>query len=232
MSENKRVLIVAAHPDDELIGCAGTIAKHVDNGDHTEILIMAEGSTSRGKTRDLKKHKTRLEELKEQARKASKILGVKHIDFAGLNDNRMDSYDLLDIVKLIEEKIAKFCPTLVYTHHSGDLNIDHRVTHDAVLTACRPVNVEQPKKILTFETLSSTEWNNPNVNSQFNPQVFVNIKSQWLKKVAALSVYETEMRDFPHPRSISAIESLAKYRGSTCHFEYAEAFMLVRHSVN
>lgn len=231
MSKNDRVLIVAAHPDDELIGCAGAIARHVDNGDDTAILIMAEGSTSRGKNRDLEKHKTQLKELMEQARKASKILGVEEIEFAGLGDNRMDSYDLLDIVKVIEEKIAKFRPTIVYTHHRGDLNIDHRVTHDAVLTACRPVNGEQPNKLMVFETLSSTEWNNPNVNSQFNPQIFINIKEQWPKKIAALSVYKTEMRNFPHPRSIDAIESLAKYRGSTCHFEYAEAFMLVRQSI-
>ena len=232
MSKTNRVLIVAAHPDDELIGCAGTIAKHVDDGDHTAILIMAEGSTSRDKNRNVKKHKSQLTELMEHARSAANILGVREIDFAGLSDNRMDSYDLLDIVKLIEEKITKFRPTIVYTHHRGDLNIDHRVTHDAVVTACRPVNGEQPNKLMTFETLSSSEWNTPIVNNQFNPQIFVNIKNQWPKKIAALSVYETEMRDFPHPRSIDAIQSLARYRGSTCHFEYAEAFMLIRHAIS
>jgi LmbE family N-acetylglucosaminyl deacetylase len=232
MSKNNRVLIVAAHPDDELIGCAGTIAKHVEDGDHTSILIMAEGSTSRDKNRDVKKRRSQLMELMEHARSAANILGVREIEFAGLSDNRMDSYDLLDIVKLIEEKVTKFRPTIVYTHHRGDLNIDHRVTHDAVVTACRPVNVEQPNKLMTFETLSSTEWNTPTGSNKFNPQIFVNIKNQWPKKVAALSVYKTEMRDFPHPRSIDALQSLAKYRGSACHYEYAEAFMLIRHAIN
>lgn len=231
MSNNERVLIVAAHPDDELIGCGGTISKHTAAGDIADIMIMAEGSTSRSETRDVSKHRKKLDNLIAQAKLASGVLGVHNVDFFGLKDNRMDSYELLDIVKIIEKKVTEFQPSIIYTHHRGDLNIDHQITHDAVITACRPIQGNSVRKILTFETLSSSEWNSPNTSSQFTPQVFVNIESQWEKKVAALRVYKTEIKDFPHPRSIAAIEALAKLRGSAQNFRLAEAFMLVRHRI-
>lgn len=221
-------MVIAAHPDDELIGCAGRIAKHVENGDVVKILIMAEGSTSRSETRLVKQHQSKIDILQGAAKRAAQILGVEQISFAGFPDNRMDECALLDIIKVIEKEVSLFGPSIVYTHHPEDLNIDHGVTHRAVLTACRPIGEDNQIQLMAYETLSSTEWNAPNASIQFSPNIFVNIELQWEKKLAALREYQSEMRDFPHPRSLEAIEALAKVRGSTCSFKYAEAFSLIR----
>ena len=224
---NESVLIIAAHPDDEIIGCGGTIAKHTENGDEVNIVIVAEGATSRSQNRSRENSKNELQELSKAAKNSSKIIGSKSLEILNLPDNRLDSIEILEIIKIIESKISKYNPTIIYTHHYGDLNIDHQIIHNAVLTAARPVPDSSIKKVLSFEIASSTEWNRSDSNI-FKPNYFVSIEKQISKKIEALKFYKSEMREWPHPRSYENILNLAKVRGSQVGYEYAEAFCLIR----
>ncbi len=225
---SNKILIIAAHPDDEILGCGGTIAKHSSLGDFVKILIVAEGATSRQKSRDRSQIKEGLCQLKNSAKKASFIVGAKNIEFLDLPDNRLDSLDRLDLIKLIEEKINSFQPKIIYTHHIGDLNIDHRRIHEAVITACRPTPQNNISKIFSFEVASSTEWQPPSSGKCFEPNWFVDISNFFETKMKALSVYESEMREWPHSRSLKAIDSLSRWRGAQIGVEAAEAFTVIR----
>lgn len=143
----------------------------------------------------------------------------------------MDGVDLLDVVKHVEELIASIDPRIIYTHHIGDVNIDHMMTQRAVLTACRPLPGSNVETILAFETVSSTEWMPPASGSAFAPNWFVDITDMLDKKLEALGAYESEMRDWPHPRSLKAVEHLARWRGASAGVEAAEAFVLLRQVV-
>lgn len=223
-----KVLVVAAHPDDEILGCGGTIVKHCKNGDEVRILIMAEGLTSRGMHRDVVGNSEALDVLHASSHKAARIMGVGEVKLLSFPDNRMDSIDLLDVVKQIELVIDEYKPDIVYTHHAGDVNIDHKITHEAVVTACRPLPGQFVKTLLFFETVSSTEWQMSVVNKVFMPNWFVNIAEEFDKKIEALKCYESEMREYPHSRSYKAVEILAKYRGFCVGKEYVEAFEVGR----
>jgi LmbE family N-acetylglucosaminyl deacetylase len=214
---------VVVHPDDEILGSAGTIVRHIQNGDEVNVLILAEGITSRGNKED--NFSKELEQLQQTAIKANKLLGVSNIEFGNLPDNRMDSVDLLDIVKIVEKFINTYQPEVIYTHHSGDLNIDHRLTHQAVMTATRPMVNQCVKEIYTFEIPSSTEWS---FDYSFKPNVFVDITDMIDFKLQALNCYESEMRKFPHPRSPEAIRVIAQRWGTVVGCEAAEAFYLIR----
>jgi LmbE family N-acetylglucosaminyl deacetylase len=224
----KTVLVFAAHPDDELLGCAGTIARHAGNGDAVHVIIMAEGATSRGAVRSRADHLEELERLRQAANEAGAILGVRSVDVLDFPDNRMDSCDLLDVTKSTERVISDRDPHIVYTHHVGDVNVDHRITHQAVYTACRPLPGSRLERILTFETVSSTEWMPAGSGSAFLPNWFVDISGTIERKMQALSVYRSEMRAWPHPRSARALDHLARWRGSSIGVEAAEAFILLR----
>ena len=221
-------LIIAAHPDDEVLGCGGSMAKWSNNGHEVHVLIMAEGATSRDSNRNSENRKDDLSELEKSAKEASKVLGIKSIELMDYPDNRMDSVDLLDVVKIIESYIEKIKPDVVVTHHSGDLNIDHQIVNKAVMTACRPQPENTVKRILSFEVPSSTEWQSTTINNSFIPNWFEDISDTLNLKLKALEAYKSEMREWPHARSIKAIEHLAKWRGATVGFEAAEAFMLIR----
>ncbi|MDP2759239.1 MAG: PIG-L deacetylase family protein [Sideroxyarcus sp.] len=221
-----RVLVIAAHPDDEVLGCGGTIAKHSRNGDEVHVMIMAEGLTSRDN--GIGSGKDELSKLASAARKANEILGVASLSMHGLPDNRLDSIDRLDVIKLIEYKISDYKPECVYTHHAGDVNIDHRIIHEAVNAACRPVPGHSVKRLLYFEIPSSTEWQIPGSAPSFLPTWFVDVSGTLGIKLGALKVYETEKRNWPHPRSYQAVEYLAKWRGATVGVEAAECFVLGR----
>lgn len=225
---SEKVLVIAAHPDDEVLGCGGTIAKHANNGDEVRVLILAEGITSRSQHRVAEEDKAELAELSKVAEKANKLLGVSKLYLESLPDNRMDSIDLLDIVKLVEKVINEYQPGIVYTHHVGDVNIDHRITHEAVITACRPLPSAVVKTILFFEVASSTEWQTTGSAPAFNPNWFADISDTLSAKTSALEVYASEMRPWPHARSLEAVEHLAKWRGATVGKNAAEAFMLGR----
>lgn len=225
----KNVLVVAAHPDDEILGVGGTVRKLANEGKTVRALILAEGLTSRADKRE-DVNKSELEMLRTESEKAAGIIGYESIDFCGFPDNRMDSLELLDIIKLVNSYIEKYSPDTIFTHHYGDLNIDHRITCEVVLTACRPVPDCYVKQIYAFETLSSTEWDF-NYNKPFTPNEFWNIAETFDKKIEAMKCYSTELNKYPHPRSIEGIEALAKYRGCNVGVLYAEAFCLLRRIV-
>ena len=222
------VLVVAAHPDDEVLGCGGTIVRHVQQGDRVAVIILAEGVTSRAAKRIPDQDAEKLQALAAATHRACAVLGVKDVTLNDFSDNRMDSLPLLEIVKVIEQHIARLQPTVVYTHHGGDVNVDHRVTYQAVVTACRPQPGHPVKTLLTFETSSSTEWQPPLAGIFFAPNWFVDIGKTLATKQEALLAYESELRTWPHPRSIQAIEHLARWRGSMVGVEAAEAFALAR----
>ena len=221
----KNVLVVAAHPDDELLGVGGTVRLLANAGVEARALILAEGQTSRQDKRE-DTELDALEKLKDNAREAARIIGYKSIDFCDMPDNRMDCVDLLDIIKKVSAYIEKYKPDTIFTHHHGDLNIDHRMVCEAVLTACRPL-MKEVKRIYAFETPSSTEWNYVYENP-FRPNVYFDITGTLDVKLRAMSCYETETAAFPHPRSGEALSSLAKYRGSNIGVNAAEGFMLLR----
>ena len=224
-------LVIAAHPDDEVLGCGGSIAKWSKKGHEVNVLIMAEGATSRDRYRDRDSRTQDLFNLATSAKQAAEILNVKSVELLDYPDNRMDSVDLLDVVKSVEERIEKLKPEVVLTHHSGDLNIDHHITHKAVITACRPQPGQTVKSIFSFEVPSSTEWQSNSIDQPFLPNWFEDITSSFSLKMKALETYRSEMRNWPHPRSIKAVEYLARWRGSSMGCEAAESFMLLRNIV-
>ena len=223
---NRKILVIAAHPDDEVLGGGGTIAKHALEGDEVYCLILGEGITSRYSQPELAKEE--LIELRLEADQAAKILGIKELFFKDLPDNRFDTVPLLTIVKAVEEVKEQIKPDVIYTHHQGDLNIDHQITFKAVLTACRSTKDETVKEIYSFEVPSSTEWSSPVALNYFMPNVFVAITETLDKKIEALMAYQGELREYPHPRSPEAIRAIAHRWGSTVGVEAAEAFQLIR----
>ena len=226
--ELNRVLVVAAHPDDEVLGCGGTIARHADAGDQVQVLIVAEGATSRQNQRDPIQARDELSALALASQTAGLILGAAGVELLDLPDNRLDSLDRLDLIKRIEVIIRRHQPQVVYVHHIGDVNVDHRRLHEAVVTACRPTPGHPVRRLLSFEVASSTEWQPPGSASVFQPNWFVDISDQWQRKREALEAYASEMRPSPHARSLEAVEHLARWRGAQVGVEAAEAFCLLR----
>ena len=220
------ILIIAAHPDDEVLGCGGTIAKLSNEGATINVAFLADGVTSRENNID---HMAELALRKSAARNACNILGVKEVFFGDFPDNRMDTIALLDLVKSVEDLIAIHKPDTIFTHHSGDLNIDHQKTHEAVVTACRTMDDRKIKTLLFFEVASSTNWQTPGTGIPFEPNWFEDISTSIDLKLKALKAYEIELRSWPHSRSVESLEHLARWRGSTVGVEAAEAFILGRH---
>lgn len=223
---HQSILILAAHPDDEVLGCGGTIAKLADQGAIVHVAFLADGVFSRDGNALVQQDE--LQVRRAAAQKACDILGVKSVSFGEFPDNRMDTVALLDIIKILEKLIAEYKPEVVFTHHSGDVNIDHRRMHEAVVTACRPQLGHPVKTLLCFEVPSSTEWQLPDSAPAFTPNWFVNISDTLDRKLAALDAYAAELRDWPHPRSRQGVEHLAHWRGATVGVDAAEAFMLGR----
>lgn len=227
----KTILIVAAHPDDEILGIGGTAARHAAEGDNVFALILGEGQTSRGERRE-DVGRGEVEELHRNTIESAAAIGFKEVYFADFPDNRFDSVDLLDIVKAVEKKIQKLAPQIVYTHYSGDLNIDHELTARAVLTATRPMISCGVEEVYAFETLSSSEWNfDYSRQSAFAPNVFVDITDYYHKKEQAMKCYVSELCEFPHPRSLAGMDALSRMRGMAAGMQRAEAFMLLRRVV-
>lgn len=220
------VLVIAAHPDDELLGEGGTIRNLSDKGIVCRAVILGEGITSRGAKRE-ETDSSELEKLKNDARAAAEKVGYASIDFCDLPDNRFDSIDLLDIIKKVSHYVNLYNPDTILTHHHGDLNIDHRRTCEAVLTACRPVADNRVKRIYAFETPSSTEWNYI-YSEPFIPNVYFDVSDTIEAKIEGMACYSSESAEYPHPRSAEALRSLASYRGSNVGYDKAEAFMLLR----
>ena len=218
----KNILVIVAHPDDEAIGCGGTLLKHQAQGDAITIIYMTNGVSSRTASSN-----DDCEQRKTMANTAGKYLNATQ-HFFYFFDNKMDTIALLDITQAIESTTQKIAPDIIYTHHNGDLNIDHRIVHQAVMTAFRPTPHLKTPSIYTFEVNSSTEWNTPVSAFAFVPTFFVDITAHMTNKRDLLTIYQTEMHSSPHTRSIDAIEALAKVRGNTVGVDFAEAFILIR----
>jgi len=222
-----KVLVIAAHPDDEVLGCGGTIPRLAKEKHEVYISILGEGITSRYEKREEAK-KSLIEELHARSREVARYLLAQDIFLSRLPDNRFDTVPLLDIIKIIEDLVDRLQPNIIYTHHGGDLNIDHKIVHRAVLTATRPLRDSPVKEIYAFEVPSSTEWAFQQFEAVFKQNVFVDITQTLEIKVQAMQLYESEARPFPHPRSPEAIRAIAHRWGSTIGVEAAEAFQLIR----
>ena len=224
----KKYLVVVAHPDDETLGCGGSIAKWSKNGDQVKCIFMADGEKARFNESQLILEKDLIQKLierrKEAAGAALEVLGVPFSNFYDLPDNRLDQIPLLELTKLIENEVMNYEPDIVVTHSGADLNVDHRKVHEAVVTATRPPVNPYIEKTLFFENLSSTEWSLSGYFQKFSPNHYEDISGFLRVKLQALAVYENEMRSFPHPRSPQAVCGLAAYRGSNIGFIEAEAF--------
>lgn len=216
---SERVLVVAAHPDDESLGCGATIAKHVAAGDPVRVYVMADGVGARGMTGNTEQRVQR----HGMYRRACRTLGTEDVWIFQFTDNAMDTVPLLEVVRYIEIHVAQFKPTVVYTHWKGDLNQDHRVVHDAVNIACRPQPGCTVKKLLYFEVPCSTAW-----SQSFTPNFYVDVSDTLPTKLKACEEYATEMRPFPHPRSALGITNLAATRGAHVGVAAAEAFVCGR----
>ncbi len=216
------VLVVAAHPDDEVLGCGGTMARHVRQGDKVRVIFMTDGEGARGTvTADVGRRQAACEA-------AISLLGAEPPVYFDFPDNAMDGRPLIEIVQRIETRLTTFAPDIVYTHHAHDLNIDHRITHEAVMTVLRPQPGKPQPTILTFEVMSSTEWRAPSATTAFIPNWYVDIGEFLEIKKSALNAYRDEMRQWPHSRSIEAVEHLVRWRGACVGVQAAEAFSLVR----
>jgi LmbE family N-acetylglucosaminyl deacetylase len=212
----QKILVVCSHPDDEILGLGSTLRKHVLSGDEVYCLILGEGAICRELVGG---------SLISQSIIAGKIIGFKDMFFECLPDNKFDTIPQTDINRHVEHYINKLCPDTIYTHHGGDLNIDHRITFRAVMTACRP-GCSTVKEIYCFETPSSTEWA---FDGSFKPNVFMEITYPELdRKIKALQCYSTEIRPYPHPRSPGGLRAHAEFYGIMAGVKLAEAFELVR----
>ena len=219
------ILVVAAHPDDEILGCGGTVARLANEGAKVYTLLLGQGIAARSDNLDKKEYQEQIAKLKKCTHDANGIIGVQEVFSFDFPDNKFDTVALLDIIKTIEKIKNKIKPNAIFTHYEKDLNIDHRITYEAVITAARPLPDETVKEIYSFEVLSSTEWGYP---LSFSPNVFFNISETIDIKMKAIGEYKLELREFPHPRSLKAAELNAKTWGAKTGLEYAEAFMAVR----
>jgi LmbE family N-acetylglucosaminyl deacetylase len=220
-------LVVAAHPDDEVLGCGGTIVRLARAGRPVHVAILGEGVTSRYDAPG-DADPALLESLHRRCGEVADRLGATGHSLHGFPDNRFDTVPLLDVVKVVERLVERVRPAVVLTHHGGDLNVDHAVTHRAVLTATRPVpGAPVVRQVLLFEVMSSTEWAFDELG-RFSPNLFVDIEQALEEKIAAMEAYESERRAFPHPRSPEAIRAVARRWGSVAGCAAAEAFRQVR----
>lgn len=215
------VLVFAPHPDDEILGCGGTMIKHIEAGDEVYVCIATKGCMPLFSTESV--NKTRSEALE-----CHKSIGVKKtffLDFPAAMMEKVERYEMngkiLDVIKEVQ-------PDIVFIPHWGDMQKDHQMVADACMVALRPKYEPKVKSIFSYETMSETAWNAPNVQNEFIPNVFVDISDTLNKKIKALSVFKSQLSEFPDARSLEAVDALAKYRGALMHFKAAEAFMLIR----
>lgn len=219
------VLVIAAHPDDEILGCGGTVARLANEGAKVYTLLLGQGIAARHDSGDKTEYQVQVAKLKKCMDDANRAIGVQEVFSFDFPDNKFDTVALLDIVKTVEKIKNKIKPNVIFTHYEKDLNIDHRFTYEAVITATRPLATETVKTIYSFEVLSSTEWHYPLV---FSPDTFFDISNTMKQKLKALDCYKTEVKDYPHPRSLEGAELNAKTWGMKVGLKFAEAFKCVR----
>ncbi len=215
-SANTRVLVLAAHPDDELLGCGGTLALHAQQGDEIHSIIVCEGESLR--------YGEGQAGQKGAMHRAAEILGVSRVECLGFPDQRLDTFTLTDIISPLEKVARELKPHLVYCQYGGDINRDHELLFKALLVATRPTE-EYIQQVLAFDTASSTEWAYPR---SFIPDTWVDISTTLQTKLNAMACYKSELRDYPHPRSLEALTNKAKAWGNQVCLEAAEVFMTIR----
>lgn len=213
---SRTVLVIAAHPDDELLGLGGTLRRHVLAGDAVHAVVLCEGVTMRYQGQDVPQHM--------HGQQAAGILGLASLEMLGLPDQHLDTLSLVDVITPVEEQVRRHAPQIVYTHFGGDLNRDHQIIYEAVLVACRPV-APGVEALYCFETPSSTEWHAP---MTFAPNVFVDVSETLDDKLRAFACYESEVRPYPHPRSLESLRHRAHYWGNLVGMDAAEAFVCQR----
>ena len=231
MFNSARIMIVAAHPDDELLGTGATMHRLIHEQDvQIHVVILGEGITSRSEQRDKKIWEKELVAHQKNIFEAQKNIGYSSVSIYQLPDNRFDTVALLDIVKIIEAEKIKFKPDIIFTHHGGDLNIDHQRTFEAVMTGCRPMKGESTSSIITFETPSSTEWQASTEPRRFTPNFFMKVSTENVQaKINGMECYQYEKRSYPHPRSSQALTLRAQNWGVSAGCDFAEAFCIVRY---
>ena len=217
----KNVLILAPHPDDEVLGCGGIIKKFTEHRVMVNVLIMTRGK--KGVYSD-----ERIENVRQEARNAHKLLGVESTVFLDFPAPDLDTVPISELSVAISNEINKLKPDTIFIPHRGDIHHDHKAVFTASLVAARPVNNYVVKRIYSYETLSETEWAAPFGDDAFIPDYFVNVSDEFSFKLEAMKCFKSQIREFPNPRSLKAIESLAQFRGSTVGYDYAEAFMTIR----
>lgn len=222
-----KVLVIVAHPDDEVLGMGGTIAKYVSNGFEVALLIVTDGSTSQYK--DDPKLTEIIDNKKKETECAAAVLGISKIYYGGQPDMKLDMTAHITVNAAIEIVINEFDPDIIYTHFEGDVNKDHQCVYQSTLVACRPVPGQKIKELYSFSIPSSTEWNPQNPKTVFVPNVFVDIEGEYAeKKYAAMEAYVTELRDYPHPRSVETLRILDQAVGLQVGLKCAESFIAHR----
>ena len=213
---NRSVLAVVAHPDDEILGCGGTLALHVQAGDHVTVIIAADGRPGEGNTEDKPQRRC--------AGRAMAEIGVSDIRMLGFPDQRLDTFPLTEIIEPIEKIVQEVRPMVVYCQYGGDINRDHQILFKAALVSTRPME-SFVRALYAFDTASSTEWAYPRT---FVPDTWVDISRTIEEKLKALACYKSEVRDYPHPRSLEGLRHRAEAWGTQCCVEAAEVFMTIR----
>ena len=216
-----RVLIIAPHPDDEIIGVGGTIAKRAKAGDEVYVCIVTKGKSPLF-------NPDFIEQGRRECREADAKLGVKETIFLDFPAVMLETIPRYELNGKVAEVVQNIKPEEVYIPHRGDMQIDHQMVVDAAMVAVRPRGDDYPKRVYAYETLSETGWNIPNVTNEFIPTVYENITDTYDVKMEAMSVFKSQLAPFPAARSVGAIEALAKFRGAIVSVEAAEAFSLVR----
>lgn len=216
-----KVLIIAPHPDDEVLGCGGTIAKHASAGDEVYLCVVTKAYSPEWP-------ESEVEERKKEVLRVSEILGIKKTYFLDLPTVKLDTLPQKELNEAISQVVNEVRPEIVYVPHRGDVNRDHQLVFDSTMVATRPAHHPFIKKVLAYESLSETEWAAPFAENAFIPNVFVNISRTLETKLKAMSEYKLELKQFPHPRSLEAISALAKIRGTQANLNAAEAFVLIR----
>lgn len=215
------VVVVAAHPDDEVLGAGGTLARHVRAGDEVHAVVLAEGATSRYED-------GMVSALAGASKRAADVLGLASLHACGLPDQRLDAVPLIELTQLLEGVLAALRPDVVYTHFPGDVNLDHGAVARAAWTACRPYVFPALRRFAVFETPSSTEWAWPLDGDAFRPDLYVDVSTTLEVKLAAFACYESELRPYPHPRSWRALSERAAYWGSRVGRRAVEPFHVLR----
>lgn len=219
--DRSRVVVIAAHPDDELLGAGGTLARHVRAGDEVHAIVVADGAGSRYPAE-------LVSSLEKQARRAGEVIGFTSLQFLQLPDQRLDTIPLIELTQRLEGVLDEIGPDTVYTHFPEDVNTDHGLVARGAWTACRPYARPRVRKFAVFETPSSTEWAWSMPGTDFRPSLFVDVTDTLEAKIAAMECYETELRDYPHPRSSRALRERAAYWGSHIGRRAAEPFIVLR----